>query len=48
MDFDSLVDKKSGLGTAAVLVMDKSTDLVSVIARYSQFYSTFFPRKTNC
>ena len=28
MDFDSLKDVKSGLGTAAVIVMDKSTDLV--------------------
>ena len=28
MDFDSLRDQKSGLGTAAVIVMDKSTDMV--------------------
>jgi NADH-quinone oxidoreductase subunit F len=38
MDFDSLRDVKSGLGTAAVMVMDKSTDLVSSIARLSKFY----------
>ncbi len=38
MDFDSLRDVKSGLGTAAVIVMDKSTDLVRAIARLSQFY----------
>jgi NADH-quinone oxidoreductase subunit F len=39
MDFDSLVEVKSGLGTAAVIVMDKSTDLVRAIARLSQFYA---------
>jgi NADH-quinone oxidoreductase subunit F len=38
MDFDSLRDVKSGLGTAAVIVMDKSTDLVEAIARLSHFY----------
>ncbi len=38
MDFDSLRDAKSGLGTAAVIVMDKSTDIVEAIARLSHFY----------
>jgi len=38
MDFDSLRDMKSGLGTAAVIVMDQSTDLVRAIARISYFY----------
>jgi NADH-quinone oxidoreductase subunit F len=38
MDFDSLRDLKSGLGTAAVIVMDKSTDVVRAIARISHFY----------
>src|SRR5271165_7212899 len=38
MDFDSLRDVKSGLGTAAVIVMDKSTDLIKAIARLSKFY----------
>jgi NADH-quinone oxidoreductase subunit F len=38
MDFDSLRDQKTGLGTAAVIVMDKSTDIVKAIARLSQFY----------
>ena len=33
MDFDALKDLKSGLGTAAVIVMDKSTDVVAAIAR---------------
>jgi NADH-quinone oxidoreductase subunit F len=39
MDFDSLSAEKSGLGTAAVIVMDKSTDLIKAIARLSQFYA---------
>ncbi len=38
MDFDSLQAVKSGLGTAAVIVMDKSTDIVTAIARLSEFY----------
>jgi NADH-quinone oxidoreductase subunit F len=38
MDFDSLRDVKSGLGTAAVIVMDKSTDVIRAIARLAQFY----------
>ncbi|EKM75492.1 NADH-binding subunit of NdufV1, NADH ubiquinone oxidoreductase [Agaricus bisporus var. burnettii JB137-S8] len=38
MDFDSLKDAQSGLGTGAVIVMNKSTDIVSAIARFSQFY----------
>jgi NADH-quinone oxidoreductase subunit F len=38
MDFDSLRDVKSGLGTAAVIVMDKSTDVVKAISRLSKFY----------
>jgi len=38
MDFDALVAQQSGLGTAAVIVMDKSTDIVKAIARLSEFY----------
>ncbi|WP_281301127.1 MULTISPECIES: NADH-quinone oxidoreductase subunit NuoF [unclassified Iodidimonas] len=38
MDFDSLKEAQSGLGTAAVIVMDKSTDIVKAIARLSYFY----------
>jgi NADH-quinone oxidoreductase subunit F len=38
MDFDSLREAKSGLGTGAVIVMDKSTDVVRAIARLSRFY----------
>jgi NADH-quinone oxidoreductase subunit F len=39
MDFDSLKDVKSGLGTAAVIVMDRSTDIVRAIARLAKFYT---------
>ncbi len=38
MDFDALREARSGLGTAAVIVMDKSTDIVEAIARLSHFY----------
>lgn len=38
MDFDSLVQAQSGLGTAAVIVMNKQTDVVKAIARLSLFY----------
>mgnify|MGYP001765978102 FL=1 len=38
MDFDTLRGLGSGLGTAAVIVMDKSTDLIRAIARLSYFY----------
>jgi NADH-quinone oxidoreductase subunit F len=38
MDFDGLKKVGSGLGTAAVIVMDKSTDVVRAIARLSYFY----------
>ncbi len=38
MDFDGLKALGSGLGTAAVIVMDKSTDIVKAIARLAAFY----------
>ncbi|MEQ8585834.1 MAG: NADH-quinone oxidoreductase subunit NuoF [Thalassobaculaceae bacterium] len=38
MDFDSLREVRSGLGTAAVIVMNKQTDVVKAIARLSAFY----------
>jgi NADH-quinone oxidoreductase subunit F len=38
MDFDSLKAVQSGLGTAGLIVMDKSTDLIYAIARLSYFY----------
>ena len=39
MDFDALRDVQSGLGTAAIMVMDQSTDIVAAIARLSSFYA---------
>ncbi|WP_316354228.1 NADH-quinone oxidoreductase subunit NuoF [Candidatus Trichorickettsia mobilis] len=38
MDFDSLRAAGSGLGTAGVIVMDQSTDIIYAIARLSKFY----------
>jgi NADH-quinone oxidoreductase subunit F len=38
MDFDSLVKLRSGLGTAAVIVLDKSADPIKAIARIAYFY----------
>ncbi|GBG62447.1 hypothetical protein CBR_g30767 [Chara braunii] len=38
MDYDSLEAAKSGLGSAAVMVMDKSTDIVDAVARLAFFY----------
>ncbi|MCA8932061.1 MAG: NADH-quinone oxidoreductase subunit NuoF, partial [Rhodospirillaceae bacterium] len=39
MDFDGLREAKSALGTAGVIVMDKSTDIIYAIARLSWFYT---------
>jgi NADH-quinone oxidoreductase subunit F len=38
MDFESLKAVHSGLGTAAVIVMDQSTDIIKAISRLSKFY----------
>lgn len=38
MDFDDLVANKSGLGTAALIVMNKQTDVIKAIARLAYFY----------
>jgi NADH-quinone oxidoreductase subunit F len=38
MDFDGLRELQSGLGTAAVIVMDKSTDIIRAISRIAYFY----------
>lgn len=38
MDYDNLKEAGSSLGTAGVIVMDKSTDIVYAIARLSYFY----------
>ena len=39
MDFDDLKARGSGLGTAAVTVMDKSVDMIAAIRRLAHFYS---------
>mgnify|MGYP006424142841 FL=1 len=38
MDFDDLKARQSGLGTGAVIVMDKSADMIQCISRLSLFY----------
>jgi NADH-quinone oxidoreductase subunit F len=38
MDFDSLKAADTALGTAGVIVMDKSTDIIRAIGRISYFY----------
>ena len=38
MDFDALRNAGTGLGTAGIIVMDKSTDIVRAISRISYFY----------
>lgn len=38
MDYEALRNVKSGLGTAGVIVMDRSTDIIRAIARLSKFY----------
>ena len=58
MDYDSLRDAQSGLGTGAVIVMDKSTDIVAAIARFSHvnilfivtfriYFSNLYPSSTS-
>lgn len=38
MDYESLQELDSGLGTGAVIVMDRSTDIIKAIARLAHFY----------
>ena len=38
LDFDTLSKLKSGIGTAAIIVMDKSTDIIKAFARIAYFY----------
>uniref|UniRef100_A0A3B3SB83 NADH dehydrogenase [ubiquinone] flavoprotein 1, mitochondrial n=2 Tax=Paramormyrops kingsleyae TaxID=1676925 RepID=A0A3B3SB83_9TELE len=38
MDFDGLIQAQTGLGTAALIVMDKTTDVIKAIARLIEFY----------
>lgn len=42
MDYDSLKDAQSGLGTGAVIVMNKSTDIVAAIARFAHVCTSSF------
>ena len=39
MDFDSLAEHKTGMGTGAVIVMDKSQDIIKCISRLSDFFT---------
>lgn len=38
MDFDGLVAAQTALGTAAIIVMNKQTDIIKAIARLIEFY----------
>ena len=38
MDFDSLKDAGSALGTAGIIVVNKNTNITKVILRLSEFY----------
>jgi len=38
MDFDSLVENQSALGTAAITVMTREADVIRCIARLMHFY----------
>lgn len=38
MDFDGLVAAQTGLGTAALIVMNKQTDVIKAIHRLIEFY----------
>ena len=52
MDFDDLVAKQTGLGTAAVIVMNKQTDVVKVSSKYNNIVldnnTTFACLSGNC
>ena len=38
MDFDKLIEHKSGLGTAGIVVINKDQDIVACMARIARFY----------
>jgi len=38
MDLDYLLNQKSGLGTAAIVVMNKDQDIIKCMARIAKFY----------
>jgi NADH:ubiquinone oxidoreductase subunit F (NADH-binding) len=48
MDYDSLKDAQSGLGTGAVIVMNKSTDIVAAIARFAHVRPFTYPHSRSC
>ena len=37
MDFDSLIENKSGLGTAGIVVINKDQDIIACMARIARF-----------
>ena len=38
MDFDSLIEQKSGLGTAGIVIINKDQDIIKCFARIARFY----------
>ena len=38
MDFDTLIENKSGLGTAGIVVINKDQDIIKCMARIARFY----------
>ena len=40
MDFDSLIENRSGLGTAGIVVINKDQDIVACMARIARFLQT--------
>jgi len=44
MDYDSLKDHGTSLGTGAIIVMDNTTDMISAIARFVSGTSSTGPR----
>ncbi len=38
MDFDALIENKSGLGTAGIVVINKDQDIIKCMARIARFY----------
>ena len=38
MDFDSLIQEKSGLGTAGIVVINNEQDILKCITRIARFY----------
>jgi NADH dehydrogenase (ubiquinone) flavoprotein 1 len=47
MDYDSLKDHGTSLGTGAIIVMDNTTDMISAIARFVSRGQAITYRKSN-